>query len=47
LVLPMMSRNSISGRKAFTSWRRIGVLLSQFSSEECANYFVNAGYTSA
>jgi transposase len=27
-------------------WRRIGLLLDDFSPEECANYFKNAGYAS-
>ena len=29
------------------TWRRIGVLLKQFSKRECANYLANAGYASA
>jgi transposase len=29
------------------TWRRIGNLLACFSPQECANYFVNAGYASA
>jgi|TARA_B100000315_G_scaffold100743_1_gene92575 transposase len=27
-------------------WRRIGICLDQFSAEQCANYFRNAGYRS-
>jgi transposase len=39
-------------RKAATrtveaTWRRIGDLLAAFTPQECANYFVNAGYASA
>jgi transposase len=33
-------------RTVETTWKRIGALLSQFSPEECANYFKNAGYAS-
>lgn len=38
-------------RKAATrtveaTWRRIGDLLAAFTPQECANYFVNAGYAS-
>lgn len=33
-------------RTVETVWRRIGTLLDAFSSTECANYFVNAGYAS-
>ena len=28
------------------SWRRVGTLLNAFSSDECRNYLVNAGYAS-
>jgi transposase len=28
------------------AWRRIGDLLGAFTSQECANYFRNAGYAS-
>jgi len=27
-----------------TAWKRIGTLLKQFTPQECANYFKNAGY---
>ena len=30
-----------------TTWREIGVLLGNFSPQECANYLVNSGYASA
>jgi transposase len=30
-----------------STWRQIGMLLDRFTPEECANYFVNAGYASA
>jgi transposase len=30
-----------------STWRQIGTLLDRFTPEECANYFVNAGYASA
>jgi transposase len=33
-------------RTVEATWRRIGNLLSQFSSTECANYLLNAGYAS-
>lgn len=33
-------------RTAPATWRRIGTLLDDFSPDECANYFVNSGYTS-
>lgn len=29
------------------TWRGIGALLDRFTSQECANYLVNAGYASA
>ena len=29
------------------TWREIGALLGSFTSQECANYLVNAGYASA
>jgi transposase len=29
------------------TWRRIGALLACFTAQECANYFLNAGYASA
>lgn len=29
-----------------TLWRAVGAILDQFTSEECANYFQNAGYAS-
>jgi transposase len=28
------------------AWKRIGILLNQFSPQECFNYLVNAGYAS-
>ena len=28
------------------TWRRIGLLLNEFSSQECANYLTDAGYAS-
>ena len=31
-------------RSVEATWRRIGTLLTNFSSTECANYLVNAGY---
>jgi transposase len=34
-------------RSVETTWRRIGTLIGEFSSSECANYFVNSGYASA
>ena len=34
-------------RTVEATWRRIGKLLNQFSSTECANYLVNSGYASA
>jgi len=33
-------------RTVEATWRRIGTLLQQFTSQECANYFRNAGYAS-
>ena len=33
-------------RTAEDTWRRLGKLLDQFSSQECANYIKNAGYAS-
>jgi transposase len=33
-------------RTVEATWRRIGTLLSCFTPQECANYFVNAGYAS-
>jgi transposase len=33
-------------RTVEATWRRIGALLRSFSSQECANYFRNAGYAS-
>ena len=33
-------------RTVETTWRRIGQILTQFTSRECANYLVNAGYAS-
>ncbi len=33
-------------RTVDTTWKRIGSLLDAFSSQECANYFVNSGYAS-
>ena len=33
-------------RTAPATWRRIGILLDDFSPDECANYFVNSGYAS-
>ena len=34
-------------RTVEATWRRIGDLLAAFTPQECANYFVNAGYASA
>ena len=34
-------------RTVEAAWRRIGELLTCFTSAECANYLVNAGYASA
>lgn len=31
-------------RTVEATWKQIGTLLDQFSPEECANYFTNAGY---
>jgi len=31
-------------RTVEATWRKIGELLKQFTTEECANYFTNAGY---
>lgn len=33
-------------RTVDATWRRIGALLQQFTPQECANYFRNAGYAS-
>ena len=33
-------------RSVEATWKRIGALLSQFNTQECANYFRNAGYAS-
>jgi len=33
-------------RSVEATWRRIGALLNTFTPNECANYFVNAGYAS-
>jgi transposase len=33
-------------RTVEATWRRIGTLLSQFTPQECTNYFRNAGYAS-
>jgi len=33
-------------RTVETTWRQIGALLSEFSPNECANYFRNSGYAS-
>jgi transposase len=33
-------------RTVEAAWRRIGTLLGEFTSEECFNYLVNAGYAS-
>jgi len=33
-------------RTVEATWKRIGDLLGHFSSQECANYFRNAGYAS-
>lgn len=35
-----------SERTMEATWRRIGTLLDRFTSNECANYFKNAGYAS-
>jgi transposase len=35
-----------SERTVEATWRRIGTLLQAFTSQECANYFQNAGYAS-
>jgi transposase len=34
-------------RTVEATWKRIGSLLQAFTSQECANYFRNAGYASA
>lgn len=34
-------------RTVDATWQRIGALLQCFTSQECANYFANAGYASA
>ena len=34
-------------RTVEATWKRIGILLDSFSSQECANYIANAGYASA
>lgn len=34
-------------RTVEATWKRIGALLKEFSSTECANYFANSGYASA
>ena len=36
-----------AARSIEAAWRRIGSLLKHFSKEECANYFVNAGYAAS
>ena len=33
-------------RTVEATWKRIGALLELFTSQECANYFANAGYAS-
>jgi transposase len=33
-------------RTVEATWKRIGALLASFTQQECANYFVNAGYAS-
>ena len=33
-------------RTVEATWKRIGALLQNFTSQECANYFTNAGYAS-
>jgi len=35
-----------SERTVEATWKRIGALLQNFTSQECANYFRNAGYAS-
>jgi hypothetical protein len=34
-------------RTVEATWQRIGVLLSCFTTQECANYLANAGYALA
>jgi transposase len=34
-------------RTVEATWKRIGALLSAFTPQECANYFLNAGYASS
>lgn len=34
-------------RTVEATWKRIGVLLKEFSAKECANYLENSGYVSA
>lgn len=36
-----------SERTLETVWKRVGTLLDSYSSQECANYFRNAGYASS
>lgn len=35
-----------SARTRETLWQAVGTILDRFTSEECANYFENAGYAS-
>ena len=35
-----------AARSVEATWRRIGQLLAQFAPDECANYFIDAGYAS-
>lgn len=37
---------SAAERTVEATWKRIGVLLSSFTPQECANYLANAGYAS-
>jgi transposase len=38
---------SAQPRDVEATWRKVGLLLTHFSPQECANYLVNAGYSSA
>lgn len=44
--LKTLLRNAAE-RTVEATWKRIGALLAAFTPQECANYFVNAGYASA
>ncbi len=43
--LKMLLRKA-ARRTVEATWRQIGALLPEFSSQECANYFRNSGYAS-